>query len=339
MKTYRTLLIIIMILLLAACNYSKNNKNNNEIIYDFGVISTISNKDQSTISYYTFDGELVKRQNIKLAWLGISFGSFGETNKFIYTKVHNKNGTVFALNKTNGDYKLYDLSYNPLTMFAEDDVIYLSNSNTRFSTISRFNVIKEELKEIEIEESITRSVYPYKNNLYVSLLTKEGESYIYILDKDTLKIKDRIKNEISETIFHIHGINDKVYFANSNEPSLYGKGSNILTEYDINSQEFEYYDLDYDYLYDVKEYKDSLIITHLNPPTSEGKNVTVFNLHTKEIKSFTLENDLKESAIKDDKFLSCDKKYMYIYNLPDFTLINKIDISVPKQHVTTLFTK
>lgn len=333
-------LVIAIIIIFLFSNHSKANTSisGEELIYDFGIISTIAHMEKSVISYYKFDGELVKRQKLKLAWLGMGFGSFGETDEFVYTKVDNKNGTVFELNKKTGDVKLYDLAYNSLTMYADDNYVYYANSSTEKSTISKFNPSNEELKELEMGKTITLAVYPYKENIYVSSLNRDMSAYIYILDKDTLEIKEKIYNDVSSGHNHIYGVGDKVYFANNRAVNDMD-GSNILSEYDITSNEFNTYELDYEYLYDIHEYKGTLIITHVEIPGRLGNRVTVFDLKTKEIKGVALENNLEHSTIKDDLFISMDGEYAYIYSLPDFKLLNKIYTDVDGYYETTLFTK
>lgn len=329
------ILFLVIILMLISCTNSI--KTVSEIKYDFGIISTIAHKESSVIRYYNLDGELKKEEKLKLAWLGMGFGSFGENDKSVYIKVDNKNGTIFALNKRNGEYKLYDLSYNSLTMHADDTFIYFSNSNTKESTISKFNIKDNTLKEIKIEKAIVSTIYPYQENIYVSAISREDDSVIlYIIDKDTLEIKNKIINKLNNSIFRMYGVNDKIYFANNGQLDS-GSGSNILTEYDIKTNSFHEYELNYDFLYDIFEYNGFLIITHINLPESKGKGVTLFNLETKELKNVELENDLINCTIKSDVFISCDKDYVYLYSLPEFKLIKKVKVSVDGHYISTLF--
>lgn len=335
-KRYIVALFLITILtLIPSCN--NNTKTIKEIKYDFGIISTIAHKESSVISYYNLEGELKKKENLKLAWLGMGFGSFGDNDKSIYVKVDNKNGTIFALNKQSGEYKLYDLSYNALTIYADDAFIYYSNSNTQVSTISKFNIKENTIKEIKFEKSIITAIYPYQEHIYVTAISKKDDSVIlYILDKNTLEVKYKVINKLNCNIFRIHGTHDRVYFANNGQWNN-GMGSNILTEYNIKTNSFYEYKLNCNYLYDIWEYNGSLIITHLNPPETKGKNVTLFNLETKELKDIELENDLINCTIKDDVFISCDKDYAYLYSIPEFKLINKFKVRIKGHYITTIF--
>lgn len=325
---------LLLILLFTSC--AKEVKPE-KIEYDFGVIYTVAHKEKSIINYYTWDGNLVKSEKLHLAWLDMGFGSFGETNENIYVKVDNKDGTIWRLNKENGLHNLYDLSFNSLTISAEEDIIYFANSNTSVSTISKYNVTTNQLGEIQLDKSITSVVFPFRENLYVSTYSKKDKStLIYILDKDDLSIIDKFKNPLNSNIFRINGTGEQIYFANSSDFDS-GNGINILTEYNIVENKYTNYTLETDYLYEIFEYEDNLIITHLNPPLSEGKVVTLFDLKQKSFNTISLENNLLHCTIKDDMFITCDMEYIYIYNLPSFQLLNKFPIAIDGYYISTLF--
>jgi len=117
-----------------------------------------------------------------------------------------------------------------------------------------------------------------------------------------------------------------------------------LSRYNIQTKQIENIALQADSPFQLLPYGDKLLITHNFPVTREGNQITVFDLETEEQQLVTLQSNLYQAAIYNDKLYATDAERMYVYELADFSLTNSADIhlhkdSNPYMYVANFFVK
>lgn len=336
------IIAFIAVVVLASYIYIRGDlKTKESLEYDFGVVLTKAHEKDSVISYYRKNGELVLSQHIPLAWLGISYGSFGDNSTNLYTKVDSEDGTIFELDKDTGTYKVHEAGYNAMTVFADADYVYYANNSSEEATIYKYNPDTKEERKLKILGGLVTSVYAYKDNVYAACFFDEqgteGESYIYIIDKDNFEVKRRELDQTTRSIRRVIGMSDKVYFANNMEYEQ-DEYRGVLTIYDIDNDVFEDHYLEYGNLYEMFAYNEEIIITHVDMH-SGGRHITFFNPYSNESRVIKLDHMFKKAAINGQYFIVSDLQRIYVYRLKEFELVSSINIDNDQHYMTTIFSR
>ena len=87
----------------------------------------------------------------------------------------------------------------------------------------------------------------------------------------------------------------------------------------------------------IYELKDSLIITHYDPPSKHGNSISVINKETGTVNTYSLKNNIFKSNITKDKLFSLEDKFVYEYSLENFSLLNTYEIKTYENLVVSDF--
>ena len=325
--------------------HSNKHKSEESFNNDFklGVIETTEQDNESYITFYDEELNRGAVKEIKLGSMGSSFDLPKTFNKYMYVipqGLGNKKDltVIIEYNMETGEYKTYDIKQPCMNSFCVNEKsIYTVNTFNYNSIISWYDKSSENIKTISKEDVYIGRIDLYDDMLYAFGMLKDGDglkSYLYLIDTSSFKITDTIditESGISQE--YSTKVGDDIYFTSQTEKAdMAEQPSNILTKFNIKDKTITNIDLQEEYPFQIIKYKNKLIISHYDLVQGQGNKITIYNPKTGEQQGVTLENNLSQIFIEDDKIYSRDSDYLYVYAIKDthFELINKVDIHTKK---------
>lgn len=336
------LLALLLIFLLINMKKSKENESFNKN-FNIAVIETTEQINESYLTFYNKDFKKNASQKIQLGSMGSSFDlpRIYDKNMYVIPKgIGNEKDltVIMEYNMETGKYKTYDIKQHNMNSFSVNDKsIYTVNTLNYNSIISCYDKSSENIKKITIEKVYIDRIDLYDNTIYAFGILKDNygvKSYLYLIDTKNFKITDKIdisKSGMSQ--FCSTKIGDYIYFTNQTEiDGINEQASNTLTKFNIKDKTISNIKLKEKFPFQILSYKGKLLISHYDLVQAQGNKITIYDPKTNEQQIVTLENNLAQTLIKDDKLYSMDRDYIYVYNInnAEFKLINKVDIRTQK---------
>lgn len=339
------LLIILLPVLffnLTRQNETKAGFNKN---FNIGVIETTEQDNESYITFYNEAFQKIQAKKIEMGSMGSPFDLprvYGR-NMYVIPKGIGalKDLTVLMeYNMDTGEYKTYDMKQPGLNSFSVDSrYVYTANTLNYTSKISRCDRNSGEIKAISIKDTYVSRIDLYGDRLYVFAALiggSETEAYLYLIDTKDFKIMDKIditKYGISQ--YYSARVGDSIYFTNQTElMDNNEQGTNNLCRFNIRDKTLSNIKLKESYPFQILEYKDKLIISHFDMVQARGRKITIYDPKSGNQQSATLDNDLNQILIRNDKLYSMDNDNMYVYSISgsEFKLINKVDVHTKREN-------
>lgn len=343
MKILKSLLFIFSIMLIPFILISCNNKVNKSQNYKYGAVFTSINKEKSTITTYSEEGTQLYSKDINIGGLTLaSFFKLGVMNNenLYYACPISKgkpNDYIMQLNtKTLDAKKIKSEDYISPTFFCVDNTFSYSGSSTLTTTyLSKTNLNTEDiLNSIELPG---QGILAIDNNttLYViSIIHDENQinkpfGRLYLINKSDLSISKEL--DLPELSFATDAkiVNDTMYILinRDGDDNLSNKLLQLnLLDFSINTLQ-----LPFDNLYQLYSVNNDLYVIEASYHLDKTQNrIAKINLTNMNIDVFTADNQHISSTIYEDKFISSDSKFIYIYDISNFKLLTKFPIETPK---------
>jgi hypothetical protein len=322
-------------LFLSGCGGLDNTKNKvNFTNADIAVIETATWKNTSFIKLYDKSGKMIAENPINCVDIGTDLIPLTYNSKIYCESIggySNRSKKVAEFDLLNDKYSTYEINIATLSIAANDNYIFTTNTGAK-SVITKYDIKKQIIVgTLDLSGLVTHikvvgnKLFAFANNNGINAGTT-----ISIIDIDNLNIEKSIERQSELTTQNSIQIGDLLYFnhveADMNSPSRTLSTINI-NEYTITDIELSEY-----YPYQLKQYKDSLLITNYFMHSQYGNNkLTVLNLSTNKENVITFNHELKQIEVKDNKLYATDGNNIYIYDIDnDFQLINKFEIKSDK---------
>lgn len=333
-------LILLLVVIFLLFNMKKSKGKESESFnkdFNIAVIETTEQDNKSNLTFYNKNFENKGTQEINLGSMGSSFDlpRIYNNNMYVVPKgIGNKKDltVVMEYNMENGKYETYDMKQPGINSFAVNDKsLYSANTLNNKSIISWYDKSSGNVKTISEEDIYIGRIDLYGDTLYAfgTIKNNDGKKcYLYIIDTKSFKVLDKIdiSKSGSNQNYSIKVAGD-IYFTSQYEISGTAvKGSYNLSKFNIKDKTISNIVLKEDYPFQIINYKDKLLISHYNLVQTQGNKITIYDPKTNEQQGVTLENNLSQIFIKDDKLYSRDGEYLYVYSINTFKLLNKIDI-------------
>lgn len=340
-----SIIVLILLLLLFYENQSREKITSNNS-FNIGVIETTEQDNKSSLTFYNKDLKKTKTQEIKLGSMGSSFDlpRMYDKNMYVVPKGigNQKNLTVIMeYNIETSKYKTYDIKQPGINSFAVNDKsIYTANTLNNESIISWYDKHSENLKTITQKDIYIDSINLYGDTLYAFAMKKDNngtKSYLYLIDTKSFKITNIIDiSKSGKGQNYSTKIGNDIYFTNQNEISDNEQGSYNLSKINIKNKTVSNIRLKEKYPFQIINYKDKLIISHYDLVQMQGNKVTIYDPKTNDQQVVTIENNLCQIFIKDNKLYSRDREYLYVYSIDNatFKLTNKVNIYTKRKNRT-----
>lgn len=348
---------ITCLLICSGCTSSKKEKltdPKNVISSDFGLVETTATADKSFISFYNDKIEKIGESEVKYGEMGSFFSppQVYKNNMYVIPQGIDRIRDlkfIFNYDLNSGKTKKYDLDLYSMNSFCIDDTYLIGVNTINFdSNISRLNIGENSLKKITIQKEYVSEIFLNDKKLYAfsRIKTTTGrKAYLYVIDAEKMEIQR--KDELNTWGYSIQGIckiDNILFLPNGIQTSSDGKTSmpsNILTKYETQNNTYTNILLQYESPFQIVQYKRKLFISHYDPVQSKGKNITIFDLDTKEQKSITMKYDLGQIAIKKDKLYTINVDgNMQIYQINadySFSLLREKNIKTKKNESTYFY--
>lgn len=309
-----------IILIATACSQTQKTHGN----YAFCVIETTGQKNQSYLSFYDKNFKKISQQKIPYGDCGSNFVPPIVMNNNVYAiplgvpsvkdleivlEYHLKDGTVSEI-----DFKKPGL----FSFTVSSNAIYTTNMLNGLSSISKYNKKTGKLKRINTPSKVRDYDYLYacNNGIYVSASqSKHGKtkSYLIKINPDHLKIEwEKDISQIGSGTEFFYSDNEYLYFTVPTDEN--DKPESNLVRMSFKDQQVKVINLPYDNPEQIKPYKNNLLITH-NDMHGTGNNITLFNPKTMQSKLLTLDHNIDQMEVKDNKIYVLGEDMMYRYHL------------------------
>lgn len=320
---------------LISCSIKKDTPDD----YKFGIVYTSLANDETTVATYDANGNNIYDKNIDVGGITLaSFLKFGiSNNNNIYYACpisgNKAQSYILQIDKNNLEFKkITSEDYITPTFFCVDnDFAYLGSSTIDTTYISKTHLSNDNVVEsTEFEGQGVFSIED-KDKLYViSIIHSEEEessSYgkVYILNKSDLSVSNIITLPSVSFVTDAKIINNDMYILINRD----GKDnlSNKLVKLDLNNKSVNTVELPFNNLFKLLNNNNYIYIIESSYHQDETSNkVARINLSDMKIDTFNTENQHISSYINENKYISSDGKYIYLYNLDNFNLINKFPI-------------
>jgi hypothetical protein len=302
--------------------------------FDIAVIESTEQDNISNLTFYNKELKKTGTQEIKLGSMGSPMDLPRIYDKYMYVVpqgIGNQKELTVILeyNMETGKYKTYDMKQHAINSFAVNDKsIYSVNDVNDESIISWFDKSSGNVKTISKKAIYISNLNLYDDTLYAFAMEKVQngtKSYLYLIDTKSFMITDTIDISAGGQNYSTK-IGDDFYF--TNQLDKHDQASNILTKFNIKDKTILDIKLKDKFPLQILNYKDKLIISHFDRMQRKGNTITIYDPKTNEQQNVTLESNLEQIFIKDDKLYSMGEDYVYIYSINNstFKLLNKADV-------------
>lgn len=319
-KKIISLLLTCIVIFSTACSHKQNSFRN----FEFCVIETTEQKNQSILSFYDKNFKRIGQHKIPYADYGSLFTPPVAMNNNVYAipegvpyvkeleivlEYHLKDGTVTEMN-----FKKPGL----FSFAVSTDSIYTTNMLNGTSSISKYHKKTGKVERINTPSTVRNYnfIYSCHDGVYVTAnQSKQNntKSYLIKINPDHFRIeweKD-ISDIGSETTF-FYSDNKYLYFTVPKDKKY--NPESYLVRMSLKKQKIRKINLPYVNPQQIKPYKDKLLITH-NDMHGTGNNITLFYPKTMQSKLLTLEHNIDQMEVKDDKIYVLGEDMMYRYRL------------------------
>ncbi|MBU3093413.1 hypothetical protein KPL35_15215 [Clostridium sp. CF011] len=339
-----SMLSVLVLLFLVHMKQSREKATSNKD-FNIGVIETTEQDNKSNLTFYNKDLKKTGTQKIKLGSMGSSFDlprMYGKNMYVVPKGIGNQKEltVIMEYNTETSKYKTYDMKQHGINSFAVNDkAIYSANTLSNESIISWYDKRSGNLKTISKEGIYIDRIDLYNGTLYAFAMEKDNDgnkSHLYLIDTKSFKITDIIDiSKSGEGHNYSTKIGDDIYFTNQYEVSDTERGSYNLSKFNIKNKTVSNIKLKERYPFQILNYKNKLIISHYDLVQMQGNKITIYDPGTNEQDVVTLENNLGQISIKDDKLYSKDGEYLYVYSINNktFKLINNVDIYTKRKNI------
>ncbi len=242
----------------------------------------------------------------------------------------NPSKKVVEVNLNENNYKTYDIAYGIWSVTANNDYIFTSHSPVGTSIITKYNK-----KTMSIENTLKLPGQVTHINITNGLLyvfstivtpDKKFSLEVNIVNPKTLKIKKKIKSNGDTFVWDSMAIGNDVFFTTGKKNDDSTPSTN-LSKLSLNSGEISSINLNKNDPWQVKQYNDSILVSHFDPISREGNVLSLIDVNSQKVKSISFKHNLNQMEIYKNKMYISDEKNIYVYDLKDFKLSSKINIS------------
>lgn len=332
------LFALVPIFLFISCSNLKEDDGNNlnDKNIKFAIIETSTFNNVSYLNEYTYDGKKKFENKIKCADINSGWITPLSTKNSVYLNsvggYSNRSNVVVEFDILNNKNYTHEIDYGIISLTANDDYIFTSSSPPKGSVITKYSK-KSSSIENKLEVSGFVSHLNFINGLIYAFIdsdNKDGKMTISVINPDTLKIQKSF-NLVSDTnVMDSLKVNNDIFYTHFLKSDSQNK-SNILSKFNLADGSVTNIPLKEINLKQLKIYNDNLIILHYDFQNQIGNKLTVMNLKSNAQKIITFNHNLNQIEVKDNKLYTCDKNYMYIYELDNFKLLNKFEIGSHKK--------
>lgn len=336
---------IYLLVLITLCCISCTKSNYEPTI---AIVDTSSVNKTSQITFYNENLEILSVKNYKYAELGTHFyqPQYIESKIYLVPKgLGNKHDEkkIVAYDKESKKISEIDINqYNIQCVSVDDKYVYASSNLNMISYLTQFDKDRKIYNEIKFENEYLSLIVAKNNKIYcflTSLGSDELSSKISIYD-DNLKLINTIDTtDIGNCQRKYVFINDIMYI-----PTSYDKNdneiSNILVFDTINNTIIDVLEVEATSVGDILVQGDTLIISHTNEVTLEGKGITIFNTKNKNIKSINLNISIKKMELSNSFLYVLDNNNnINVFDIKkNFKLIKKLKHKTPENmYSSTIF--
>lgn len=333
--------------LLAACA-GHSADDNTDVLKDIhlGIIQTTQNANLSYISFYDASLNFLSEKKIKYGDMGDDTRLpivAGDSMYVVPLGLGNRKELKIALqfDRETWQYKKISIKQRGTLMFCEEkENLYTTNTFNNQGTITKCNTTTGALETWSMEGVIISSLKCYDGVLYAWGTKPENNAdqpYLFIFETNPLKLDKKVSIQESGSCQYASlKKGDDIYFTN-NYTAFQEREGNILSKYNIKTDQIENIPLKESSPYQIFEYNSKLYITHCDPLFHQGNKITIYDCQSGSQTLVTMENTLVQSELHGDLLYSRDDKSLYVYDINTLKLKKKKNIEITRKGSHMLF--
>jgi hypothetical protein len=345
-------LTLLPILFMSSCSpIGKQLKSPTEN-FKYGIIYTSNFDEKSEIVLMSKNWEVTKKISLKVGGLGTGLKKATIYKNKLYTPIigspSNPDRRIIEFDLDSASIRYLRTESSPVALKVDNNFLYVvHNSDIDESILAQIDIKKNTIiKKIKLK-GVLREIITSSDRIYImGDHIQSGGQTIYEVSKSLDKIKV-IKNQYTAFPIDSAIIGNELLVMNNSKVDFSGP-VDAYTILNIKTHNLSLIKLTEAAPYQLFDTGRNLIITHYFPPGNSGTKVTVIDKQTKRQKSYSLENNLYQSMIKDNKFYSTGTrkgergipKNVYKYDLENFKLIQVYELTKEKDMViSNIFSK
>lgn len=341
--------MVTTVLLITACKADNQSKYN--ATYDFAVIETTGEENESIVSYYDQELNRINQQVLPYGGLTDSFTPAIISKDTLYASpegLENGEGLCLSLGVDLNTGKVREFQHpkryeGEKNQAVDKKRIFVNTNLNGNSFLSYYDTETEQSKDVTLKETVlghmavdTKYLYAFgEDNKH---LTAEGDpcTQIYVFDKETLKkVKQKDLGAVYSMVFSLV-YDNQLYFPAYDEI----KETSALCRYDaatgaLKMINFPKQQSDFS---NILVNRDKLYIAHGSVVTGQGKVLTIYDPKNNKMKEAEFSHNLSQIVIKHDNLYALDndpntetaKLYKYKMSNDKFSLIGSADVYTKK---------
>lgn len=296
MKNWKILILsICFILLFSACTQAPIHSDKLPETYAVGIVCTSGSNNKSSIIYLDDNLNQTGVTYYPYANMGELFYApviFEDTVSIIPQGQANKKNEKVILQQNLETFEQQTYSLDQIAIYGlsvDSSAIFAANNINGQSFVNRIDKANGTVKTVAYDDIYISIVYSYGNKLYAfssQSTDAETRGTLHCLDSVTLEELKRIDlTSFGNAVYSVAGVDDILYF--TPVETSQGTPNHIVGTYNTNTDEVGALEFS-DVAYHVLNVGDELYITHGNLVTGEGTALSVYDIATKEIKTYDL---------------------------------------------------
>lgn len=339
-------------LFLSSCSFRVSESVSPTEAFNYGVIYTSNLDNKSEIVLLSENWEVSKKISLKVGGLGTGLQKATIYKNKLYIPVigvpSNPDRRILEFDLDSASIRYLRAENFPIALEVDNDFLYvIHNSNIDEGVLAKVDIKKNIIiKKIKLK-GVLREVTISNDHVYVmGDHVQSGGQTIYEVSKSLNKIKV-IKNQYTAFPIDSAIIGNELLIMNNSKVDFSGP-VDAYTVLNIKTHNLSLVKLTEIAPYQLFDVGRNFIITHYFFPRNSGTKVTVIDKQTKRQKSYSLENNLYQSMIKNNKFYSIGThkgergipKNVYEYDLENFKLLQVHELTKEKNMViSNIFSK
>lgn len=276
--------------------------------FEFGVIETADTFDQSILTYYDENFEIVHTEVIGQGNLSDGYRPGLIDNHKLYLAPYGKSierstHSLLSIDLEQGQKQEYIFGKREtgiMGMAVSETFAYVCSNLNGDSTLSCANLRSKERLSKTVPNAILDDLYVHGDILYASAIEPEEERcYLYEFDAKTLELlhKTDLNSPLDPASFTVY--NNKLYFTMDADKENYVLSKNQLGCYDIKQKTITWIDFsEQKAMGKIAPYKDLLMIAHTEMPLGTGNRITAFDPKTGEKETIPFKDLVSQMEIQ-----------------------------------------
>ena len=345
-------LTLLPMLFMSSCSSTVSEPTSPTKAFKYGVIYTSNLDSKSEIVLLSENWEVSKKISLNVGGLGSGLQKATIHKNKLYVRVlgasSNSDRQILEFDLDSASIRYLKAENFPVALEVDNDFLYVvHNSGADEGVLAQVDIKKNVIiKKIKLK-GVLREITISNDHLYVmGDHIQSGGQTIHEVSKSLDKIK-AIKNQYTAFPIDSAIIGNELLIMNNAKADSSGP-VDAYTVLNIKTHNLSLLKLTEVAPHQIFDVGRNFIITHYSFPRNSGTKVTVIDKQTKRQKSYSLENNLYQSMIKNNKFYSVGTpkgergipRNVYEYDLENFKLLRVHELTKQKDMViSNIFAK